>query len=259
MIDENTPDFQPVNMVEKQLVAAAIGNSDQQKAFEKFILDETLYFATPEVHPEGNITLQVDTSIQLLNATLDDGRQAAAVFTSPQRVGETFGEVGYMGLQGRTLFEMIRAKPAVLNPGQTYCVVWEPSAMAAMLGLPMERTIQKDTKIMLGLPADPPTEVIERLKLEFISIPDVAAAWLALAVWPETQEQSWYFDVRTDSTDHEVIRRALSVAIEGADLKGRPVDMVINAASSADGIGIVVVEPSRAVMPKKGFLRSLFG
>jgi SseB protein N-terminal domain len=131
MIDENTPDFQPVNMVEKQLVAAAIGNSDQQKAFEKFILDETLYFATPEVHPEGNITLQVDTSIQLLNATLDDGRQAAAVFTSPQRVGETFGEVGYMGLQGRTLFEMIRAKPAVLNPGQTYCVVWEPSAMAS--------------------------------------------------------------------------------------------------------------------------------
>jgi SseB protein N-terminal domain len=147
MSGDSTSEFTPVNMVEQQLVAAANGNLDQQRAFEKFIVDETLYVATPEVHSEGMITLKADTKIQLLNVPLNDGRQAAAVFTAPQRVGETFGEVGYMGIQGHALFELIRAQPAVLNPGQPYSVVWEPESITAMLGLLIERVVQKDTQI----------------------------------------------------------------------------------------------------------------
>lgn len=254
MNDAILSDFQPMNMVEQQLIAAANGNKDQQKAFEKFVLDETLYVATPEPHPEAIITIQADTQIQILNVPLNDGRQAAAVFTSPQRVGETFGEVGYFGIQGRALFEIIRAQPAVLNPGQSYGVVWEPENMAAMLGLPMERIVQKETKIMLGSPADPPTMLINRLKAEFSTIPLIDAAWLALAAWPEAQEQSWYLDVRTDSADHEPIRRALQRAIEDIDLREHAVDMVINATGGTAGIGVSIKEPQ-----KRGLLNRLFG
>jgi SseB protein C-terminal domain/SseB protein N-terminal domain len=253
------PDFQPTNMVERQLVAAANGNADQQNAFERFILEETLYVATPEVASEGLVTLQADTKVQLLNVPLNDGRQAAAVFTSPQLVGEAFGEVGYMGIQGRALFEMIRAQPAVLNPGQVYCVVWEPENMTAMLGLPIQRVVQKETNIMLGVPADPPTELIERLKEEFSSIPQIEAAWLALAIWPETQEQAWYLDVRTASTDHKPIQRALPIVVDGIDLKGYPLDMVINGTDSADGTGIPIVKSDRTAPTKKGLLSRLFG
>jgi hypothetical protein len=252
-------EFEAVNMVEQQLVAAANGNVDQQRAFEKFIVDETLYVATPEVSSEGMVTLQADTKVQLLNVQLNDGRQAAAVFTSPQRVGETFGEVGYMGIQGRALFEMIRSQPAVLNPGQLYGVVWEPDSMTAMLGLPIERVVQKETQVMLGIPADPPTELIDRLKATFSAIPQIDAAWLALAVWPETQEQSWYLDVRTTTSDNELIRRALPKAIDDVDLKGYPLDMVINLTDHSEGAGIGIVENRHDVLPKKGLLRRLFG
>ena len=259
MSDASMSEFEATNMVEQQLVAAANGSLDQQRAFEKFIVDETLFVATPEVHPEGMVTLQADTKVQLFNVQLNDGRQAAAVFTSPQRVGETFGEVGYMGIKGRTLFEMIRAQPAVLNPGQPYGVVWEPESMAAMLGLPRERVVQKDTQIMLGIPADQPTELIDRLRAAFSTIPQVDAAWLALAVWPETQEQSWYLDVRTTTSDHEPIRRALPAAIDGVDLKGHPLDMVLNPTEHSEGTGINIVENRHTVLPKKGLLRRLFG
>jgi hypothetical protein len=258
MSDASTSEFKAVNMVEQQLVAAANGGVDQQRAFEKFIIDETLYVATPEAHQEGMITLQADTKVQLLNVPLNDGRQATAVFTSPQRVGEAFGEVGYIGIRGSTLFEMIRAQPAVLNPGQPYGVVWEPQSISAMLGLPVERVVQKGTQIMLGSPADPPTELVDRLKAAFSDVPQVDAVWLALAAWPETKDESWYLDVRSATNDHESIRRALPTALDGVDLKGRPIDMVINPTENTDGIGIVIIENRQIVRRKKGLLRRLF-
>lgn len=261
MTEASPPAFAPTNMVERQLVAAANGGLDQQKAFEKFILDETLYVATPEVPAEETVSFSQGENIRLLNVPLNDGRQATAVFTSPQRVAEAFGDVGYIGIQGRILFETIRATPAVLNPGQAYGVVWEPETLAAMLGLPVERVVKKDTQIMLGFPADPPTELIGRLRNAFSALPQVEAAWLALAAWPEDQTQTWYLDVRTSSADHDPIRRALPDAIQGADMHGRPLDMVINPVGQTEGVGIAIVERASHPDPvkKKGLLGRLFG
>lgn len=260
MSDAGPTVFEPVNMVEQQLVAAASGDAGQQRAFERFILDETLYVATPEVQPEGTVTLKENTTVQLMNVPLNDGRQAMAVFTSPQRVAETFGDVGYMGIQGRILFEMIRGGPALLNPGQAYGVVWEPESMDAMLGLAVQRTVQKDTQVLLGTPAQVPTDLIQRLKSALGALPQVEAAWLALAAWPETDEQGWYLDVRSSSPDHDPIRRVLPGALDGADMHGRPLDMIINPVGKADGAGIAIITRGDAPQPKKkGLLGRLFG
>lgn len=246
-------------MVEQQLVAAANGGVEQQKAFERFILDEILYVATPDARAEETVTISEGASVRLLNVPLDDDRQAAAVFTSPQRVAEAFGAVGYMGIEGRVLLEMIRETPAVLNPGQVYGVVWEPDAISAMLGVPVQRVVQKETRILLGSPAKPPTALIARLKAAFAGTPQVEAAWLALAAWPEEGAQSWYLDVRTSSADHEPIRRALPGAVEGVDMDGHPLDMIINPLGGAEGTGIVIVEPAALEPKKKSLLGRLFG
>ncbi len=253
--------FEPVNMVEQQLVAAATGDAQAQKAFERFILDETLFLATPDA-PEGetNGVLEADTTVRLLNVPLNDGRQAAAVFTSPQRIHEAFGEVGYMGLQGRVLFDIIRSGPAVLNPGQPHGVIWEPDAMANMLGLPVERVVKKDTQLMLGSPAEPPVDLIARLTRAFADVQDVKAVWLALAMWPEDQTQTWYLDVRTDSDDRERLRRVLGSALEGAEMMGRALDMTVRSPREAEGVGIVIKAPNQSPAPvKKGWLGKLFG
>ena len=251
-------EFKPANMVERQLIAAANGDAQQQKAFEKFILDETLYVATPEVRPAGAVTLRDGTVIQLLNVTLNDGRHAAAVFTSPDRIEMVFGEVGYFGLQGRALFEMIRAQPAMLNPGYSYCAVWEPESIAAMLGLSVERIVKKDTQIILANSADTPVELVDRLTAVFSAVSQVDSAWLALATWPDTKDQSWYFDVRADTEDRDLIRRALSQALEGIDLQGRSLDMFINPVGDAAGSGIRIVENRQSDSPKMGLLKRLF-
>lgn len=259
MTDASPPAFAPNNMVEQQLVAAANGGLDQQKAFERFILDETLYVATPEVPAEETVTFSKGESLRLLNVPLNDGRQAAAVFTSPQRVAEAFGEVGYLGIEGRVLFEMIRAGPAVLNPGQTYGVVWEPEALSAMIGLPVERVVEKETQVMLGSPSEVPAELLERLKAAFEPLAEVQAAWLALAYWPDAPNHAWYLDVRSGG-DHEPIRRALAAVFAEVRLGDRPLDMIINAPDPKDGVGLVVVAPRKLAPTKtKGILGRLFG
>jgi len=263
--------FVPVNRVEEQLVAAATGNAAQQKAFERFILDETLYAATPEARPEGTFVAEAGTSLDLITITLDDGRIATPLFTSPQRIYETFGEVGSIGIQGRVLFEMIRANPTWLNPGHAYGVLWEPETLSGLIDLPVERVLKEATQITLGSPADPPHDLVQRLRAALSAVPQVQAAWLALAVWPDTQEEAWYLDVRTASPDHEPIRRALPPAVEGADMQGRFLDMVINPAGQGEGIGIPLVErpqpgprprteqPPQTASGRKSWLRRLLG
>ena len=257
--------FEPVNRVEQQLIAAATGDKAQQRAFERFILDEILYAATPEAQPEGSFVAEAGTSLALITIRLEDGRIATPVFTSPHRIHETFGEVGSVGIQGRALFEMIRANPAWLNPGHAYGVLWEPETLSGLIGLPVERVIKEATQITLGSPADPPHDLVGRLKTALAAVPQVEAAWLALALWPATQEEAWYLDVRTSSADHEPIRRALPAAVDGADMQGKVLDMVINPAGQAEGIGIPIVERSnsgpgaRPSAGRKSWLKRLLG
>lgn len=260
--------FEPVNMLERQLIAAANGDAEARKAFERFILDETLLVATPEVHSEEAVTLQQDTQVKLLNVPLNDGRLATAVFTSKERVQAAFGTVGYLGVQGRALFEMIHANPAVLNPGQSYCVIWEPASLAAMIGLPVERVIEKETQVMLGFPKEPPTVLIDRLKAAFAGLAEVRAAWLALAAWPAEKTQTWYLDVRMDGADKTRVRQALGAAIEGVNMDDRPLDMIIQPLDAPPGKGIVVIEPRQLLDNQRkdpasrsgnGWLNRLFG
>jgi hypothetical protein len=257
--------FEPVNRVEQQLIAAATGDKSQQKAFERFILDEILYAATPEAQPEGSFVAEAGTSLALITIRLEDGRIATPVFTSPHRIHETFGEVGSVGIQGRVLFEMIRANPAWLNPGHAYGVLWEPETLSGLIGLPVQRVIKEATQITLGSPANPPHDLVGRLKTALAAVPQVEAAWLALALWPATQEEAWYLDVRTSSADHEPIRRALPAAVDGADMQDKVLDMVINPAGRDEGVGIPIVERSNSgprptpSADRKSWLKRLLG
>jgi hypothetical protein len=254
-------EFVPLNAVEQRLMAAATGDEAAQKAFERSLADATLYVATPQAMPTGEQEIAANTTVQLLSIPLGDGRNATAIFTAIERITPAFGEeVGYMALPGKTLFGIISADPAVLNPGQTFGVVWEPANLAAMARLPTERTVAKDTQVMLGSPAEHPTELIVRLKQAFAPLPQVKAAWLALAFWPEEKTQGWYLDVRS-TADPDPIRRALAAALENADLDDRPLDMVINPPGGKDGAGLIVIAPAVTTAAKtkpKGLLSRLF-
>lgn len=248
--------FRPANPLEERLVAASRGDPAAQEAFARSLPDETLYVATPDKVPEG--TLQSATPMRVLSIALKDGRRATAVFTAPERMLAAFGEgVGCLALPGRTLFEMIRADPAVLNPGQPYGVMWEPESLAVLVGLPSERTVEKEAQVLLGDPAEVPSELIAELQRRLEPLVQVRAAWLALAYWPGATATVWHLDVRSDG-DADPIRRALGAAPLPTD---RKLDMVLNPPGGEAGVGLPVVAEREAGKGKggKGLMGRLFG
>jgi hypothetical protein len=243
--------FRPVNALEQRLVAAAQGDRAQQIAFERELPGETLYVATPDSMPEGQRELDHSTPVRLLSISLKDGRRATAVFTSPERMLAVFGEgTGCLGLPARTLFGMIRADPAVLNPGQIYGVVWEPEVLTSLAGMPVERVVEQEAQVLLGAPKEVPEELITALKAAMEPVPQIRAAWLALAYWPGAQGTVWHLDVRA-ADGHDDIRRALGGVMDGHVLGDKKLDMIINAPGGEDGVGLVVVAPRSGPPPGK--------
>lgn len=232
--------FQPHNEIERLLMDAAT-NADARAAFQGALLDADLYAATPEA-PElpGARTVGEGEHLSLLNVRAPDGNPVAAIFTAQARIVEVFGAgAGFVAIRGEELLSLVAGQGAWLNPGLPYSVYWTPQDLSAVLGKGQQRTIEQETQVMLGVPAEPPTELIAALQAILGKDDRIAEAWLALAHWPEEESSSWYLDVRTD-LDGSVVRDLLAETFRHADYAGRPLDMVVNRPGASEGTGIRV-------------------
>ena len=233
--------FHPHNEIERLLIDAAT-NADARMVFQRALLEAELYAATPDA-PEvvGERTVSSGENISLLNVQSPDGIPVAAIFTAQERIVEVFGMgTGFVAIRGEELLSIVAGQGAWLNPGFSYSVHWTADQLSALLGKPVPRTLQRDTQIMLGAPADPPTSLIAQLRSSLARDSRIAEAWLALAHWPEEEKSSWYLDIRTN-LDADEVRNLLAETFRNADYAGRPLDMVVNRQSEKEGIGIRLV------------------
>jgi hypothetical protein len=214
---------------------------EARNAFQRALLEADLYAATPDVSPSvGARTVSQDERISLLNVQGPDGSAVAGIFTAQDRLAEVFGMgVGFIAMKGNVLLESVSESGAWLNPGFPYSVHWKPDELVAVLGKPVARTLKTATQIMLGSPAEPPTNLIESLKAVLGHDRRIAEAWFALAHWPDDGKSSWYLDVRTD-LDSGVVRSLLADTFKHADYAGRPLDLIVNKPDGQQGTGIRV-------------------
>jgi hypothetical protein len=230
--------FQPHNEIERLLMDAAI-NADARATFQQALLKVELYAATPDAPETADVrTVGQGESISLLNVQSPEGKPVAALFTAQERIVEVFGmKAGFVAIRGEVLLSMVASQGAWLNPGFPYSVHWTPDQLNAILGKPVQHTVKKDTRIMLGSPADQPTRLIADLKGALASDNRIVEAWLALAHWPEDGKSTWYLDVRTDVTRDEV-QNLLAETFKRTDYAGLPLDMVVNRPNEREGAGI---------------------
>ena len=234
--------FEPQNSLEVLLIKAS-ADPGQRAAFQRALLESDLLAATPEAPKsnEGWRTLETSETVSLLNVNGPDGAPVTAVFTSERRVAECFGPgAGYLRMAGGELLDLVVGNGAFLNPGSAYGVHWTPEHLAALLGKPVSSIIEKDTKVLLGVPAEPPEALVKILRQLLLSEKRVSEAWFALAHWPEVNESSWYLDVRTELPG-EQIQALLAKAFQTASMGDRPLNMVVNPVGSAEGVGIRLV------------------
>ncbi len=230
--------FRPVNELEQLLMSAATDQS-ARVAFERLLLTDDLLAATPEapLRSEERI-LKKSEKVQILNVVDQNGHSIPAVFTSQERLAECFGfGTGYLAMNGATLFEILINEGAVLNPASSYSGQWTANDLAALLGRPVRRILEKETKVLLGTPAERPEKLITMLTEAFGSDERIQAAWLALAHWPDRDDMSWYLDVRSTLAPDD-IGPSIAEALANRDKFEKPVDVVVNAPSVGEGTGI---------------------
>ena len=116
----------------------------------------------------------------------------------------------------------------------------------ALIGRPRRRTLDKDTRVLLGEPARRPEALVATLSAALAAEPGITEAWLALAHWPEggagDESASWYLDVRS-ALDADAINACLAGATTPAMLEGRPLDLVVRHPGDEPGAGIRLLPP----------------
>ncbi|NJC40228.1 hypothetical protein GGQ87_000486 [Brevundimonas alba] len=233
MTDAARPAFEPLNDLERLLIAATSGGPAERAAFEAAVADAQLW-VLPAPGPTAADEMRLRT------ATQKDGRAATAVFTARERATQVMGpDAAPVAHTGRALLEAIRENPAVLNPGHGYGVRWSPDAMAMLIGRPNPAPGQR-FPTQVARPATTPPGLVEALTRELAAAPAVKAAWLALARWNDGEE-GFLLDIRAAPGD-AAIPVLMNRALDGLTVDAR-LDVVTGPPDEAPGAGLEIVAP----------------
>lgn len=226
------PPFEPLNDLERLLMAAASGGADERAAFEAAAPEAELW-VVPAPGETAADTLRLRT-------VAIEGRAATAVFTARERALQSVGpDAAPVAFNGRALLETIRENPAVLNPGHGYGARWSPEAMSVLIGRPNPaRADRYPTQV--ARPAETPDGLVEALTRELAAEPAVKAAWLALARWNDGEE-GFLLDLRA-APGETAVPAVMNRALDGLTLDAR-LDVVVGPPDAAPGAGLEIVAP----------------
>lgn len=227
--------FEPRNLIERRLIEA-LNDPERREAFGQRLLTEKLY-----VSPLGPPDAQGHMP-GLRAAQQPDGTMAVAFFTLPERVTEAYGpQALIMVKDGRTLFDWLAPGPFQINPGSSVTVVLGQDQVKALLAGGRPPITPRMSRLDLGLPFEPPEDMIGRLRRALDRLPAVRAAHLLLAQREGRAAATWLLGVETTGPWPDV-QLAIDTALQGFDFSDRSLDvMPIDSADSPLRAGVPVL------------------
>jgi hypothetical protein len=179
----------------------------------------------------GARTIAAGETISILNWARSDGSPIIPFFTSLAALQRAIDEeCSYLGLEAKALFELAKGAHFVLNPTSDYGREFLPDEIDALLSGGVARTgeqriVQKDTKVLLGQPAQYPAQMVEALAKFFAKRSEVKAAYMALMHDPARDAKPHLIiGIQAEGDIERLIREAGSVAGDTSPA-GEPVDL----------------------------------
>ncbi|MCK6394273.1 MAG: enhanced serine sensitivity protein SseB C-terminal domain-containing protein [Zoogloea sp.] len=200
--------------------------------FYRLLLESSVLILGHSNTSHGTQTLEAGETISIQNWVRDDGSPVIPFFTSLTALHRSIEqEVTYMALPARSLFEITKGSPLVLNPKSSYGKEFFPNEIEALLAegvnqLPKQRVAYKATKVLLGQPADYPSKMVDSLTTLLSKHSNVKAAYLALMHDPSKDTKPHLVvGIEVDGEIENVMREAGVVASDSAP-NGGPVDLI---------------------------------
>ncbi|MED5238000.1 MAG: enhanced serine sensitivity protein SseB C-terminal domain-containing protein [Pseudomonadota bacterium] len=181
---------------------------------------------------EGHRTLEAGDNLSLVNWEKADGTPVIPFFTHLEALQcAVDSETRYLALPARNLFEMTRGATLFLNPKSDYGKEFLPHEIEALLETGMNqradsRTVEKETRVMLGQPAEYPQQMVSALKQLLGMHPGVIAAYLCLMHYPDSEEAPVLL-VGFEGVDLEQAMREAGSVVADTAPDGQPVDFVL--------------------------------
>lgn len=161
-----------------------------------------------------------------------DGKKFAAIFSSLDRLREFVQvESGYLQMKARDFMELTLGTTLVLNPGSEYGKEFLPTEIESMLDgsiwKPREIiTIEKETKVFIGQPANYPHELVDALVRYFETASNVQRAYLAHIYHPDRNEKSHTLIAVEVDGEWEQATEGVGTIVDTVNVPDPPVDFM---------------------------------
>jgi hypothetical protein len=252
--------FTPVNELERLLISAS-SDPAARPAFYRALMDQELLVITegqkpaaPGMHVAGD-----DESFKIRLIDIK-GTPHAPIFTSEQRISTVVkDEVGFLAMKGAAVFEMLRSRYLILNPGSEYGKLFPPAEVDAMLtgsifAQQQPVTMSRGTKVLFAQPKDYPHRLTDALSRFFARSRDVKAAYLALQFVPDSDSAAHILiGIEVDGDFDKIIGEA-GVVIRDVTPTGDFVDIVRIHSNPTDTAGNYLKNETKPFYVRKKWL-----
>jgi hypothetical protein len=183
--------------LEELLQNAAAKPEYRPEFYKRLLSDKLVVITTDNGQPDGQWVAKENTTVNIVN--LADGK--IPVFTSKEKIfdkGIVKEQVRVLELKGEDLFNMTKGATLILNPYSDYGKELLPLEIEQMLNGTIltashqKITVEKDTSVQLGQPANYPTEIVNALRSLFSKNPNVKAAYLGWIYNPSSGQPAHY-------------------------------------------------------------------
>ncbi|MCC5085436.1 MULTISPECIES: enhanced serine sensitivity protein SseB C-terminal domain-containing protein [Xanthomonas] len=176
----------PKNPLEEALARAADEPASRPDFYRVLLDSEIFVIGYTDAPGDGQGTIPAGAKLSLVNFEKSDGTPFVPFFTSLETLQRVLREeTRYVAMPSRSFFEITRGATLVLNPGVSYGKEFFPNEIDALLTAGInhiadQRVVEKETKVLLGQPANYPTRLVGSLSKLFKKSPNVRAAYLCL-------------------------------------------------------------------------------
>ena len=224
--------FHPENRLEALLMQAAVKASLRPEFYKELLTADLYVLILPQENQSGKFTTQPGDMISVKGGVFN-GKKLIPVFSSERRLREYItGQETLAKLNGRSLFVMLASQneAVILNPGSGYGKEFTGQEIAGLADGSIFQTnkqqIEKDTQVLLSMPAEPPTELIQNLNAYFEREPRVNRAYYAQIHMPQTDEAPHLlFAVEADG-EFEPIASELGIIFREVAGQGQVIDLI---------------------------------
>ena len=224
---------EPVNELERKLMLAADNPASRPEFYETLMNSDVFVIGFTDSEDEGVGIIPAGAKLSIVNWEKNDGTPITPFFSSIEALQRALKEESkYVALPAKNLFEMTLGSFLFLNPASPYGKEFFPNEIEALLNtgmnhIPQTRVVQKETKVLLGQPANYPSEMISALTELLAKHSTVKAAYLCLMHDPSSSEKpALVVGFEGDQDLSEAMKQAGSVAADTAP-KGELVDFVV--------------------------------